>query len=358
MSEDQNKTEKPTPFKLKEAKNKGQVSKSQELNAMVTLLAFLLLAYVFWQQTMADFQLLARHFIVLSADVGDSPQVLAALLADISWDALVIILPFFMILLLLGALANIAQTGVVLTAFPLTPDVSKLNPAKSLKRIFSKKTLFELFKSSLKIVLFAALIVVVNQTVINRLLAVYFTSPTQMPQVWADLFFQLAIWVLCLLVPVALLDYAYNRWDFMQQMMMSARDVKDEHKKREGDPQIKLKQKQIQRELMKKAASLGQIKEADVIITNPTHIAVALRYRHKDMPAPKVMAMGQDATAEKIKHIARRHNIPIMPNKTLARRLFKSSVTDGYIPFDCYDLVAPIFRQLMVTKGEQVNGQS
>ncbi|MFT4925232.1 MAG: flagellar biosynthetic protein FlhB [Phenylobacterium sp.] len=196
----------------------------------------------------------------------------------------------------------------------------------------------------------------VKEQVLNRVLAVYFAAPQQMAILWADLFFQLAIWLLCVLIPVALLDYAYTHWDFMQQMMMSTADVKDEHKKREGDPQIKSKQKQIQKELMKKAASLGRVKDADVIVTNPTHIAVALRYQHQNMPAPQVMAMGQGSTAEKIKHIARVHHIPIVHNKAVARRVFKGSVIDGYIPFDCYALVAGIFRQVMTNKGEKIGG--
>ncbi|MFT4925233.1 MAG: flagellar biosynthetic protein FlhB [Phenylobacterium sp.] len=158
MSDDQNKTEKPTPFKLKEAKNKGQVSKSQELNSIITLVVFTVLAYVFWQQTMSQFAHLATRFVRLSADAGETPAVLASLLGEICWLAIGLIAPFFAVLMLSGILANVVQTGLVLTAFPLQPDFSKLSPAKSLKRIFSKKTLFEFFKSSLKIVMFAVLL--------------------------------------------------------------------------------------------------------------------------------------------------------------------------------------------------------
>ena len=358
MSGDQNKTEKPTPHKLKEAKNKGQVSKSTELNAIITLVVFVVLAYAFWQQGMLDYKHMATKYIVMAGQVSNSPQVLGALLSDIVWDSLAIILPFMGILMLVGVMINIGQTGFILTAFPLKPDFTKMNPGKSLKKIFSKKTLFELFKSTLKICLFGVLIYMVKENVLNRVLAVYYAAPSQMADVWSDLFFQLAIWMLCFLIPVALIDYAYTNWDFMQQMMMSTRDVKDEHKKREGDPEIKQKQKQIQKELAKKAASLGNIKDADVVITNPTHIAVALRYRHEDMGAPMVMAMGKGSMAQKIKHIARLHQVPIVQNKMVARKLYKDSVINGYIPYDCYNLVAPIFKWIMELKGESVNGST
>jgi flagellar biosynthesis protein FlhB len=280
------------------------------------------------------------------------------LIGQIVNDALAIIMPFLAVILLIGVLSNVLQVGILFTAFPIKPDFTKLNPAKSLKRIFSKKTLFELFKSSLKICLFGALVYFLGEDVIADVLVVYQVAPEQMVHVWAGLFFKLAIWVLAFLIPVAMLDYAFTNFDFMKQMMMSTREVKDEHKKREGDPEIKSKQKQIQKELAKKAASLGSVKDADVVITNPTHIAVALRYRIDEMGAPKIMAMGQDNFAEKIKTVARLHRIPIVQNKAAARRIYANSVVDGYIPFDCYDLVAPIFRWVMELRGESFGGNA
>ncbi len=356
MSTDQNKTEKPTPFKLKEARKRGQVTKSMEINAMSTLVCFLVLSYVFWQTAMIDYQQMTKHYFALAQDVSNEPLVLSALVGRIVDDGLAIIMPFLAVILLVGVLSNLLQIGVVFSAFPLKPDFTKLNPAKSFERIFSKKTLFELIKNSLKIAIFAVLVRWLATTVLAKAMAVYQVSPNRFPEVWAGLFFYLALWVLAFLIPLALIDFAFNRFDFTKKMMMSTRELKDEYKKREGDPEVKNKQKQIQKELMKKAASLGNVKDADVVITNPTHIAVALQYRVKDMGAPKILAMGKDSFAEKIKAVARLHRIPIVQNKQAARKIYHNSVVDGYIPYDCYTLVAPIFRWVLELKGEQVGG--
>jgi flagellar biosynthesis protein FlhB len=146
---------------------------------------------------------------------------------------------------------------------------------------------------------------------------------------------------------MALIDLGIATWDFAKKMMMSTQDVKDEHKKREGDPLVKQKQKQIQKELLKKSSSMANVKDADVVITNPQHIAVAVKFTPSEMLAPKILAMGEDNNAAIIRKIARAHRLPIIRNIPLARKLYKNSVVDGYIPESCYTDVAIIFRSLL-----------
>jgi len=355
MDNEQNKSEKATPHKLKNAKEKGQISKSTEFNTLFALIVFFMVAYVFWQDVTLQFQSLAKKILSSANHLGTKPEILLSFISDAFSQGFSIILPFLMILILIAFISNIFQIGFVFTAFPLKPDFTKLNPAKNIKKIFSKKTLFELFKSCLKVSFFAVFVFLSSDYLAIKLQPLFFTTSDHFAFAWYEIFFQLVLWVLLILFPVVFLDYIYNKWDFMKQMMMSKREVKDEHKKREGDPEIKNKQKQIQKELLEKTASLSNVKEANVIVTNPTHIAVALAYKPNNMIAPLVLAMGKGDFAAKIRKLGHQHNIPIMQNKSVARLLYKECELNGHVPLQCYEAVAPIFRLIFSMEQENSN---
>lgn len=350
MEDEQNKSEKPSPYKLKQAKEKGQVSKSTEFNAVFTLAFFLLAAYMFSESLMVDIKHIAIGVLQSSHDISDDPVVLMALVTDIVLRCFGVIAPFLLLLMLFVVIANVFQIGFIFTAFTMKPDFTKLNPGKNIKKIFSRKTLYELFKSLIKISLFGAFIYFSAGYIVEKLTPLAITIPEHMTTVWFKVFFQLALWALIILAIIAGLDFAYNKWEFSKKMMMSKREVKEEHKKREGDPEIKSKQKQAQKEMLKKSASLSNVKNADVVVTNPTHIAVALQYHPKTMGAPKILAMGKGELAMKIRTLGRRHQVPIVQNKPVARQLYKEGELNGYVPLSCYDKVAPIFRWLFALK--------
>lgn len=167
---------------------------------------------------------------------------------------------------------------------------------------------------------------------------------------WQAMFIKIGIYFIMLSIPFVLLDILFTRWEFMKNMMMSRKEVKDDHKKREGDPEVKQKQKQIQKELLQKSAALSQVKDSDIVIVNPTHIAIALKYDKHTMIAPVVMASGKGELAMKIRLQARKYSVPMIQNKSLARKLYKETRINKPVPAHCFDDLAPVFRWLLGIK--------
>jgi flagellar biosynthesis protein FlhB len=347
MSTDQNKTEKPTPFKLSEAQKKGQVNKSLELNALVTSLCFIALVAMLFAQFSRTLAEESRRLMVLSADFMWTGKNLTTLFNELTAKMLALFAPAIMILLIAAVTITVSQTGFVFTSHPLKPDFSKLNPANGIKRLFAKKVMFDLVKNVLKIGVFFLTIWFAYPWFINDVSIAMQGTAAQIPEMWLALFIKMALLAAVVALPFMLSDFLFTRWDFLHKMRMSTQEVKDEHKKREGDPQIRSKQKQLQRELLKKTAALQAVQQADVIIVNPTHIALALQYDKDKMPAPKVVALGKGELAGKIREQGRRFGIPIVQNKPLARRLYKNVQLGNYVPVDSFADLAPIFRWLL-----------
>ncbi|WP_019677336.1 EscU/YscU/HrcU family type III secretion system export apparatus switch protein [Arsukibacterium perlucidum] len=347
MSTDQNKTEKPTPFKLSEAQNKGQVSKSLELNALVTSLCFIGLVAMLFAQLAWALEAESRRLLILASDFMWTGKNLTALFTELTSKVLGLFAPAIIIFIIAAIAVTISQTGFVFTSHPLKPDFTKLNPATGFKLLFAIKILFDLVKNALKIAFFFIVIWFTYPWFISEVSIAMQGSAAQLPDLWVALFIKMALLAAVMAVPFMLSDFLFTRWDFLNKMRMSTKEVKDEHKKREGDPQIRSKQKQLQRELLKKTAALQAVQQADVIIVNPTHIALALHYDKDKMPAPRVVAMGKGELAGKIREQGRRFGIPIIQNKRLARRLYKSTQLGSLVPVDSFADLAPIFRWLM-----------
>jgi flagellar biosynthesis protein FlhB len=347
MADESNKSEKATPHKLKEAQKKGQVSKSQELTGLFMLITFFVALLMFSASIWEGLQ----QIVVSTLTSAGKIDVTNTSIFEVTFKLILDVVELFsgvIFFLVLGAIIfNLFQTGPVFSSHPITPDWKKLNPVEGFKKLFAKKSLFDLFKALLKVAVISLVWIAVGSDWLLVVTDSYGMSFSSFAIHWYDATVSVFILLLSLLIPLAFLDWGFNKWDFAKKMMMSQQDIKDEHKKREGDPLVKQKQKQIQKELLKKAASLKSVKDADVIITNPQHIAVALSFIPNEMLAPKVLAIGVDKNAATIRKIARAHNVPLIRNVPLARKLHKNSVADGYIPEDCYADVASIFREIL-----------
>lgn len=333
---EQNRSEPATPFKLKEARDRGAVAKSVELNGIVAMLAFVALLAA------AGPALLQRQFRVDASLLGHahlpgfSESSAMALASALLLETLMLLAPVFAALLAAGVIASLLQTGPVFSFRPLKPDFDRVNPVAGLKRLFSRRLLFELVKGLLKLALFGYALYAILQALLPRLLGLAQTDPAAFGRIGLDTAAELLFKLCLVMLLVALLDLAYVRWDYARQMRMSRRELREELKRREGDPKIRARIRELQREMRKRAKALRRVPEADVLITNPRRLAVALAYRAGEMAAPRVLAKGAGELAARMRRLARRHGVPVVENRRLARRLFLEAQIDGPIPQDAY----------------------
>ncbi|EET88831.1 type III secretion exporter [Clostridium carboxidivorans P7] len=267
----------------------------------------------------------------------DSVQKIAFIVV---WRIGIIFLPVVLPIMFMGVLANFLQTGALITSEPLKPDFSKLNPINGFKRIFSMRTVMELFKdlAMVSIVGFVGYkFVKDNYEYILTLGSLNAQAvAAAVSKLTINIFFRITI----LMIIIALIDYVYQRFQFNKDLKMSKQEVKEEYKQDEGDPQIKSKIKQKQREMATRRM-MQEVPKATVVVTNPTHIAVALKYQ-EGLNAPVVAAKGADRVALKIKEIAKENDVPIIENKPLARLMYSEVELDEEIPMDMYEAVAEI----------------
>jgi flagellar biosynthetic protein FlhB len=254
-------------------------------------------------------------------------------------------------LLIAGLAGNILQIGFEIHVEPLAPKLSKLNPLTGLKRILSLRGLVELGKSLAKIVFIAA----IAWGVVSGYLTEFPTLVRRdIGGIWEfthTAAFRIILYVCLAMVVLAVLDYAYQRWQHEQSLKMTKQEVKDERKQTEGDPQIKARIRSLQRQAAYHRM-MAEVPKADVVITNPTHLAVALRFDPTEMAAPRVVAKGADHIAERIRDIARSHDVPLVENKPLAQALFKLAEPGDTIPVELYRAVAEVLAYVYRLKGK------
>jgi len=344
------KTEKATPYKLKKAKEQGQVSKSSELNTCVFLLVLLIVIAALWPSTLVQIKQLIIHLFNMNNRFAYSIDGIQHLIRFLLNKTLMMWLPFALAGSLGIALATIAQTGFVWSGKPLTPDFKRINPASGFKRFFSSKLLFEAGKNSLKISLtFLVLTLSIRHELIN-FLNFSITDPANFPILIMHLLLKIVLQLIVLLFALAVMDKLYTRWKYGKDNRMSKQELKDEYKQREGDPKIKAKIRQLQQQQRQKTASLEKVKTADVIITNPTHLAIALKYERGVMPAPQVVCKAQGEMVRQVKTLAARYQIPIIENKFFARALFATVELNQWISRDHFPVAAMIFREIYQQK--------
>lgn len=353
MEQEQNRTEKATPYKLSEAKRRGQVAKSLDLNtAVVTCGMFALLA-ASGEEYLRQLCLLCAKLFSGAADLEISSASWSVIAASLAFDVIAVLWPIALVGMLLAILANLIQTGPILSADPLKPKFERLNPVAGFKRVFNKRMLFEALKSCLKLLFCGGLLYGFFITLWFSMSALGGSDVQQLVHWLQEHATALLMRLGLALLVIGLLDLAYARWSFGKQMMMSTREVKEEVKRREGDPLIRAKIRELQRENLKQARSMGRLPQADVLITNPEHLAIALCYRRDEMNAPQVLAKGADSWAAEMRAVAHRHGIPIFQNRSLARQLFRRAQLDAPIPPESFLEVAKVYAELNRRRAER-----
>jgi flagellar biosynthetic protein FlhB len=240
-----------------------------------------------------------------------------------------------------GLLVNYFQVGFLFSAQPLTPDLSKIDPIKGFKRLFSLRALAELIKNCLKILIISVVVYLTLTAEAENTLMLADRSIWDIMACVGDITFKIIFRTCWILLFLAGLDYLYQRWEFEKSLRMTRQEVKDEHKQSEGDPMVKARIRRIQREIARRRM-MSKVPKADVVITNPEHLAVALKYDPEKMFAPVVVAKGAGEVAEKIRRIARDSGVPVLENKPLARAMYKLVKVNDAIPETLYRLVAEV----------------
>ena len=337
----QDKTERATPKKLEDARKKGQVARSKEVSSVAILAAGTI--YLFFNAGQLTERLgtnIKQTFInipqMISGDLG-----LDIYMTQTVRNLLLIILPIMILLIVISLAANLLQTGFVSSVEPLTPNLSKIDPIKGFEKLFSKRAMAELLKSIFKIIIvsWAAFSVLKNDY--SLLIPLMYQDNIQVLHMLGQVSLKVVTRCCYVIFILAVLDYIFQKWDYEQKLKMTKQEVKDEFKQTEGDPMIKARIRSIQREMARRRM-MKEVPKADVVITNPTHYAVALRYRPEEkMTAPKITAKGADRIAMKIKELAGEHGVPIVENKPLAQNLYKLNLGQE-VPQEFYQAVAEI----------------
>ena len=338
------KTEEATPKKLSDARKEGQVARSQELSTAVMLLAFFLVIKVF-------IGFIGTRFLKGFGDVYQAIDVYvtdefgaamgSAFLRDGLVDILLICLPVFIVAVLVAFVVTVAQVKWKVTTKPLQPKFSKFNPINGFKRIFSKGKLFELIKDVIKIALIFYVAYSDLKEGAETVSVLYDFSLKQAVVYIGDFVIDLGIKLSAIYLIVGVADYIYQKLKFKKDLMMSKQEVKDEYKQQEGDPQVKGRIKSKMREVSQRRM-MQKLPEADVVITNPTHFACAIKYDKEVSEAPVLIAKGADYLAQKIKEAAKENGIPIVENKPLARMLYYNVDLDSEIPRELYQMTAEV----------------
>ncbi|MCM1498950.1 MAG: flagellar biosynthesis protein FlhB [Clostridium sp.] len=338
------KTENATSKKLKDVRNEGSVAKSREIVTAATLFALyfcLRFAVGFvGRQLIRGF---STFYTMISRYTQDGVDVAGAsylLMRGVLSIALTIA-PFLLVGLIVSFYGNSLQFKFQITTKPLQPKFNKLNPISGFKRIFSLNTVIELLKSIVKIIFIAYIAYGVFKEHVEEIYLLYDMSVNQCILLMYDIVLELLLKICMLFVFIAAVDFMYQKWKFKEDNKMTKQEVKDEFKNQEGDPKVKGQQRQrMQQASMRRMMSA--IPEADVVITNPTHFAVALSYQSGKSQAPVVVAKGADFLAGRIKEIAKEHHVDIVENKPLARMLYYNVELDAEIPPELYQAVAEV----------------
>lgn len=337
----QEKTEKATPKKRQDTRKEGRVAKSSDVNTAIILLFVFLCLWFFGgflrENVLNIFKVSFNEYALM----GVTKDSISLMMTDLTLQAAKLMAPIFLAAIIGALISNYMQVGVLFTTKPLVFKLERINPIQGAKRIFSVRALVELLKAMLKIALVGVVtftILWLNKEEVFQLTA---TSPNTTLAVIGDLTVKMGIFTSILLIFLAVLDYAYQKYDFEKSIRMSKQEVKDEFKKIEGDPLIKSKRKERQRQ-MAMQRMMEEVPKADVVITNPTHYAVALKYDESEMDAPQIIAKGVDYIALRIKKLAEEQDVPLVENRYLARTLYNETEIGDTVPEQLFQAVAEV----------------
>lgn len=348
------KTENATPKKLSDARNKGQVAKSTDAITAASLLLFFYMLKItlnyLGERFSGSFSLFYGQ-IASSVQDQFTLQIACSFVGRVFATVVMTALPFYAVAFVVAFVLNLVQVKWKVTYEPLRPKFDKFNPVSGMKRLVSKDKLVELLKSLIKI---AAIIYVVYDYLKDRwtlVMNMYSYSLTQALSLLGDVVISIGLRISMLFVVVAVFDFYYQKWKFKEDMKMTKQEVKDEYKQSEGDPKVKSQQRARMQQASRRRM-MQDLPNADVVITNPTHLAVAILYDKESHEAPIVVAKGADFLAAKIREVARENDIEIVENKPLARMLYHNVDLGAEIPPELYQTVAEVLAYVYNLKGK------
>lgn len=344
------KTENATPKKREEARKRGQVVRSIEINAVLNVLMVLLILKISGDYVMNILRGISKYFWGNATTISLTPDSMNGFIFLLTTKLLLVLVPVLVVVFLVGILSNVVQFGFLVSFEPLKPSFEKISPTRGFKRIFSKRLIFELFKDIIKM----AAIGYVFYTSVMKIFGDIFMTPLMDIETYfifaSTVIYKLGLKIVIVFIIFAIIDYMWQRYEYEDNLKMSKQEIKDEMKQLEGDPLIKSRIRSIQREMARKRM-ISEIPQADVVITNPTHVAVAIRYKEKEDNAPVIIAKGINLMAERVKKIARENGIIIIENPPLARTLAKLEI--GWeIPPDLFQAVAEVLAFVYQAKGK------
>ena len=355
MAEGGDKSEEPTPHRLREAREKGQVAKSKEITtAFLLLLSYFLFRYLgeYMWRNLTD---MAQAIFQLIPEAKEFNLGFAGYLLLIGLRAMAfVLLPIFGITFIAALLAEAAQTGFVFAVDPLTPKLERINPLEGFKRMFSMQGFVELIKSLLKIMIVFYIAWYAAKDDLAYILILTEAHPWDAIVLGGNIAYRIAIRVGLFYILIAILDYLYRRWEYMRNLKMTKQEVKEEYKRLEGDPLIKQRMRDMQRQVAYQRM-MSAVPQADVVVTNPTHVAVALKYNQSKMKAPSVLAKGERKVAEEIRRIAEAHEISIVQNEPLARSIYRTTKVNQEVPSELYQAIAEVLAYVYKIKRERAS---
>jgi flagellar biosynthetic protein FlhB len=352
MAEQDNdaKTEKPTPKRLEQAREKGQTASSQDVRSWGMLAGALVCLAGLVPAAASRLAATGRTFLDqadgVSLDAANLQAALAALVGEVAWT----LAPILAVLVAAAIVANVGQTGLLWSPERIKPQPSRLSLASGAKRLFSLRALIEFAKGLLKLAAVGAICVILGKSLLEDLALLPTLPAAGLLARTRDVAVWLGAGTLAVLTLIAGLDFAFQRLSLLKQLRMTKQEVRDEIKQSEGDPHVKAKIRRLRNERARRRM-IAEVPKAAVVITNPTHFAVALAYEMAAMAAPKVVAKGIDTVARRIREVAEENEVPVVENPPLARALYAAVDLDEEIPVEHYQAVAQVIGYVMRLKG-------
>ncbi len=335
------KTEKATPKKRQDSRKKGQVVKSQDVNTAILLFMMFILFFVMGGYLKERLMVIYEKGFVEYIQWNVTADTVQSMFVQYTIDGVMVLLPVMIVAVIAGLASNFLQIGFLFTTEPLKFNLGKLNPIKGAKKIFSARALVELLKSLLKITVIGSITFTVIWMNKDQMMIMSLKGLDSALAFFGQMTITMGIAASIGLLIISVIDYIYQKYDHEKNIRMSKQDIKDEHKNMEGDPQIKSKVKERQRQ-MANSRMMSEVPDADVVITNPTHYSIAIKYDENKYDAPYVVAKGVDYIAFKIREVAKHHDIPMVENRSLARSIYAKVEIGEVIHEDFYQAVAEV----------------
>ncbi|MBI3768945.1 MAG: flagellar biosynthesis protein FlhB [Deltaproteobacteria bacterium] len=350
MAEDAaNKTEEPTPKRREEARTEGKVPQSVEVTAAAVLLAAVVVTTNRGPAILNALREMMRRSLLAASATDFTPALMSEVMRRMAGDSVAIAWPILAVTGAVGLTVTVAQVGFQILPKRILPDASKISPATGLSRIVSKRGAVEILKALLKIALVGWITWDLLRAVQDQIVPLASSGPREILAVAGHELGRVVAWTTAAISVLAAFDYAWQRRQHQMSLRMSRGEVKDERRQAEGDPQMKQRVKRAYQQIARRRM-LDAVPSADVVVTNPVHLAVALRYAPGEMGAPVVVAKGAEHVAERIKEIARRSGVPVLERRALARALFRAVPIGGQIPGSLYRAVAEILAYIYALK--------